>query len=101
MAEHYTQDVALESYPVVVGLTRPATFKGVPINYAMMSMMIVGIAFIYTEKLQVLLLYGLFHAIGYALQVWDPRFIDIVFLKMKKGWTVKNKSFWGGNSYSP
>lgn len=101
MSETYSQDVPLEAFPVVVGLTRPATFKGVPISYAMMSAMIVGLLFLYLEDLRVLLGYGLLHAGGYALQVWDPRFIDIVFMRLRKGWSVRNASFWGGNSYAP
>jgi type IV secretion system protein VirB3 len=101
MAETFSQDVPLEAFSVVVGLTRPATFKGVPISYAMMSAMIVGLAFLYLEDLRVLLGYIVLHAAGYALQVWDPRFIDIVFMRLRKGWTVRNAAFWGGNSYSP
>lgn len=99
--DHYTQDTDLEFYPIVIGLTRPSTFKGVPLEFAAMCAMIVGLVFIFSEDLRVILAYPALHAIGYALQVWDHRFIDIVFLKMKKGWSVKNARFWGGNSYSP
>jgi type IV secretion system protein VirB3 len=99
--DQYSRDTALEVYPIVLGLTRPTTFKGVPLTYAMMSAMIVGLAFIMLEDLRILLGYGVLHAIGYALQVWDARFIDIVIMKLKKGWSVRNARFWGGNSYAP
>ncbi|MGB8816855.1 MAG: VirB3 family type IV secretion system protein [Rhizobiaceae bacterium] len=103
MAEYdqYSRDSELQIYPIVLGLTRPTTFKGVPLNYAMMSAMVVGLAFIMMEDLRIILGYVVLHAAGYALQVWDSRFIDIVFLKLKKGWTVRNVRFWGGNSYAP
>lgn len=99
--DHYTQDSDLAFYPIVIGLTRPATFKGVPLQFAAFCAMIVGLIFIFSEDLRLLLLYPVLHAIGYALQVWDHRFIDICFLKMRKGWWTRNFGFWGGNSYSP
>lgn len=99
--ESYSKDSDLHFYPLVTGLTRPATFKGVHLSFVAMSAMVVFILFMVMEDLRWLLLYGVLHAIGYALQVWDPRFIDIVLLKARKGWAVRNSRFWGGNSYSP
>jgi type IV secretory pathway VirB3-like protein len=99
--ESYSQDTDLVFYPLVTGLTRPATFKGAHLSFVAVSAMIVFLGFMFLEDLRFLLLYGVLHAIGYALQVWDPRFVDIVLMKARKGWSVKNISFWGGNSYSP
>lgn len=99
--DSYSRDTELQIYPLVTGLTRPATFKGVHLSFVAFSAMIVFLIFMIFEDLRLLLLYGVFHAVGYALQVWDPRFIDIVLLKARKGWSVKNSRFWGGNSYSP
>jgi len=45
------------------------------------------------------LIYPVLHAIGYALQVWDHCFIDICFLRFRKGWKIRNVNFWQGNSY--
>jgi len=99
MSEHLTRDNSLNFYSLAIGLTRPSTFKGVPLQYAAVCGMVTALGFVFVEDLRLLLIYPLLHAIGYALQVWDHCFIDICFLRFRKGWKIRNVNFWQGNSY--
>lgn len=87
--------------PIVIGLTRPPMMFGIPYVVFVLEAMLVVLVFLNTKNL---LMFGLFvplHAIGYVLTVRDARFVDVIVTSLSKCPRTLNRSYWGGDSYSP
>ena len=41
------------------------------------------------------------HGIAYLLTVRDARFVDIILVRFGRCPYTRNRSFWGGDSYTP
>ena len=87
--------------PLVKGLTRPAMMWGVPFVVFVLTFFSVVLAFIWTKRLTIFLVWPVLHAIGYWLTVKDPFFIDIVITRNRHCPRTPNRAIWGGDSYSP
>lgn len=97
----YQQDARVEIAPLILPLTRPTMILGVPRGAFVIEGVIVCIIFLQAHNPLMMLLFLPLHAIMYVLTIRDPRFLDILRVKAAKCLPVRNKSFWGGNSYSP
>ncbi len=93
----------LQSDPLFQGLTRPNMIMGVSFMYFVINAGVNMIAFINTQNfLFTLILAPTAHGIGYWLCLKEPRTVEMLALKMSKGFRCINKTFHGhSNSYDP
>jgi type IV secretion system protein VirB3 len=87
--------------PLVIALTRPRMMWGVPIGLFVGELMVVVMTFLNTKNLATFLLFLPLHAAAYLMTIRDPHLANIVRLRFAKCPWVKNRHFWGGNSYQP
>ncbi len=87
--------------PLVIGLTRPPMMWGVPIGLFVGELMVVVMTFLNTRNLATFLLFLPLHAAAYVMTVRDPHLANVVRLRFAKCPWVRNRRFWGGNSYQP
>ncbi|MFW8642295.1 type IV secretion system protein VirB3 [Rhizobium beringeri] len=93
--------VKAEVAPLVLGLTRPRMFWGVPIGLFVGELMIVVMTFLNTKNLAMFLLFLPLHAAAYVIMVRDPHLANVIRVRIAKCPWTKNRHFWGGNSYEP
>lgn len=87
---------------VFVGLTRPAMFGIVPLDYFGLSAMATLISFFISKSFIVPIVVGLLlYALGIYWTRKDVNFMSIFRNKLKTCPPVRNRRFWGGNSYEP
>ncbi len=93
----------LQTDPLFQGLTRPTMIMGVSFLYFVVNALINFIAFINSQDFTFLLVCApTVHMIGYYLCLKEPRMVEMIFLKMGKGYKCLNSSFYGQkNSYDP
>lgn len=93
----------LQSDPLFQGLTRPTMIMGVSFTYFVLNSVINFVAFINSQNfIFILVLAPTIHLIGYFLCMKEPRAVEMLALKMAKGFKCMNKSFHGNNnSYDP
>lgn len=87
--------------PLVIALTRPRMMWGVPIGLFVGELMLVVMTFLNTKNLTTFLLLLPLHAAAYVMTVRDPHMAQIVRMRFAKCPWVRNRRFWGGNSYQP
>jgi type IV secretion system protein VirB3 len=87
--------------PLVGGLTRPPMMLGIPYVLFVLEFCLVVLIFINTKNLLMFLLVIPLHGIAYLLTVRDARFVDIILVRFGRCPFTRNRSFWGGDSYSP
>jgi type IV secretion system protein VirB3 len=87
--------------PLVGGLTRPPMMLGIPYVLFVLEFCLVVLIFINTKNLFMFLLVIPIHGIAYLLTVRDARFVDIILVRFGRCPYPRNRSFWGGDSYTP
>ncbi|MDE1996580.1 MAG: VirB3 family type IV secretion system protein [Rhizobiaceae bacterium] len=87
--------------PLVIALTRPRMMWGVPIGLFVGELMVVVMTFLNTKNLSTFLLFLPLHAAAYVMTVRDPHLAHVVRMRFSKCPWVRNRHFWGGNSYQP
>ena len=85
--------------PLFVGLTRPTLVLGVSFNFAVLNMLICGIAYIIYPTIKLVLIGGFIHLVGFIICFKEPRFIELWIVKASKCNKCPNKSYYGANSY--
>ena len=70
--------------PIFVGLTRPTMMLAVGQMWVIMSFFVCMIGFILTSNPKFLLLYFIFHGIGFFLYSKDPYILELLMAKMQK-----------------
>jgi type IV secretion system protein VirB3 len=93
----------LQSDPLYQGLTRPTMILGVSFLYFVVNSVINLIFFINTSNfIFLLVLAPTIHFIGYYVCLKEPRSMEMLFLKLGKGYKCINNNFHGNaNSYDP
>ncbi|MEZ5691353.1 MAG: VirB3 family type IV secretion system protein [Rickettsiales bacterium] len=93
----------LQSDPLFQGLTRPTMILGVSFMYFVLNAVINIVAFINTQNFVFTLVVApIIHVIGYWLCLKEPRTVEMLVLKMSKGFKCTNKNFHNNNnSYDP
>jgi type IV secretion system protein VirB3 len=91
----------LSSDPVFQGLTRPTMVLGVSYMYFVANASICLVTFINMQSFFVLLVVApAIHTLGYLICLKEPRAMEMLLVRMKKGNKCINKRFHGGvNSY--
>ena len=97
----YQPGAELKVSPLVVPLTRPTMSWGVPRGAFLAQLMGVCTIFVLSHHLLMFLLLIVTHPILYMLTIRDPYFVEILRVKLTKTMPVRNKWFWGANSFSP
>ncbi|GLS18037.1 hypothetical protein GCM10007874_10530 [Labrys miyagiensis] len=97
----YQPDAVLKISPLVVPLTRPTMMWGVPRGAFIAQGMGVTTVFVVSHHLAMFLWFIITHPILYMLTIRDPYFVEILRVKLTKTMPVRNKAFWGANSFSP
>jgi type IV secretion system protein VirB3 len=93
----------LQSDPLFQGLTRPTMIAGVSYMYFVINVIVSMVTFINTSNFKILLLVTpTVHLIGYLICLKEPRAIELVIIKMQKGYKCLNRGYHGfTNSYDP
>lgn len=91
----------LQSDPLFQGLTRPAMVFGVTYMFFIGNLMVNLLVFINTSNLLVLfVVFPAIHTIGYIVCLKEPRIMEMVMVKLKKGMKCLNRVYHGNtNSY--
>ncbi len=93
----------LQSDPLFQGLTRPTMIMGVSFYYFVFNAATSLVLFINTQNFIFLLLVApAVHLAGYYICLKEPRAVEMLILKMSKGFKCVNKNYHGQrNSYDP
>ena len=91
----------LESDPVFAALTRPQMIAGVTYSYAVFNLIVTVEAFLITRSFWVLPFSAVVHLLGYVGCLNEPQFFDLWVTRLSRCPRVRNRTFWGANSYAP
>lgn len=93
----------LSSDPLFQGLTRPTMIMGVSYMYFVVNAILCMVTFINTSSFKILLMVGpTVHLVGFLICLKEPRSIEMMILKAKKGLKCVNRGYHGyTNSYDP
>lgn len=91
----------LARHPVFTALTRPQMFAGVTYSFFVLNGVVTTEAFLITGSFWALGAALIVHVIGYLGCLREPRFFDLLMIRVTKVPRVRNWSRWGCNSYSP
>lgn len=91
---------AIRLHPIYAGMTRPPMFLGITLYYLMLTTFITVVGFMMTNSAQFLILYIPLHIIGWIGCKLDANFFRVM-MKKTLCTPVRNKSFWGCQSYEP
>lgn len=93
----------LQSDPLFQGLTRPAMILGVSYMYFVLNALICMICFINTQDFMILFIVAPgIHLIGYIVCLKEPRALELLLIKLAKGYKCVNRGYHGyTNSYDP
>ena len=91
----------LSSDPVFAALTRPQMIGGVTYSFAVFNLIVTLEAFLITRSFWAFAVALVVHAIGYVGCVREPRFFELWITRLSRCPRVKNRGFWGANSYTP
>ena len=93
----------LSSDPLFQGLTRPTMIMGVSYMYFVINAIVCMVTFINTQDFKILLILApTVHLIGFLICLKEPRAIELLIIKMGKGYKCVNRGFHGfTNSYDP
>jgi type IV secretion system protein VirB3 len=84
-----------------VALTKPQMFLGVTYSFLIINVIATTELFLVFKALWVLLAALAIHAAGWVAHMYDPRIFDIWIITSSRCPHVRNRPFWGCNSYSP
>jgi type IV secretion system protein VirB3 len=93
--------MALSRDPVFSALTRPQMFAGVSYSFFVLNLVVTTEVFLITKSFWAILAALAIHAIGYAVCLREPRFLDLFFQRASRCPRVKNYAHWRCNSYAP
>ena len=91
----------VETDPLFVGLTRPATVWGIPYFAFVIEIMTTTLIFLAIGNPLYLMLAAPIHAVLYLISANDPGVFGSIFLWMKTIGRCRNTRFWGAASFSP
>jgi len=93
----------LQSDPLFQGLTRPAMIFGVSYMYFVINAVICMVLFINLQDFKIILMVApAVHLLGYIICLKEPRAIELVLIKVAKGYKCVNRGYHGfTNSYDP
>lgn len=93
----------LQSDPLFQGLTRPTMILGVSYMYFVVNAMVSMITFINSQNFTTILIIApTVHLIGYIICLKEPRAIELLIIKLNKGFRCINRGYHGyTNSYDP
>lgn len=91
----------LDRDTVFAGLTRPLMFAGVSYSFFVLNLVVTTEIFLLTKSFLSILAALILHAIGYAICLREPRFLDLWILHASRCPRVRNYNFWRCNSYAP
>ncbi len=93
----------LQSDPLFQGLTRPTMIFGVSYMYFLINAMVCLVTFINMQNFIVLLVVApAVHCAGYLICMKEPRAIEMLMVKLKKGYKCINRGYHkNNNSYDP
>ncbi len=93
----------LQSDPLFQGLTRPTMILGVSYMYFVINALISMITFINMQSFTILFVVSPgVHLVGYLICLKEPRAIELLIIKLNKGYKCINRGFHGyTNSYDP
>jgi type IV secretion system protein VirB3 len=97
--EEGAQDVQTD--PLFVGLTRPATMWGIPYAAFVVEFMATTLIFLAVGNPLFLLLAVPIHAVLYLVSANDPGIFGGILLWMKTFGRCRTSRFWGAASFSP
>ncbi len=91
----------LSSDPVFQGLTRPTMILGVSYMFFVANASLCLITFINMQSFFVLLVVApAFHTLGYLICLKEPRAMEMLMVRVKKGYKCTNRRYHGfTNSY--
>lgn len=91
----------LSSDPVFQGLTRPTMILGVSYMYFVINAAICLITFVNMQNFVLLLgVAPTVHLVGYIICLKEPRAMELLVVRMKKGYKCMNRRYHGStNSY--
>jgi type IV secretory pathway VirB3-like protein len=88
----------MKTYPLFTGMTRPAMFLGVPLQFFILSLFPCICIFIVSEQfLMTLAAFALLYTVGFLAALKDERFLEIGLGLLHV--RCPNKTFWSCNSY--
>lgn len=93
----------LQSDPLFQGLTRPTMILGVSYMFFVLNAAICLITFINTQNFfYILVMMPTIHAIGFSICKKEPRALEMLILKLQKGYKCTNRTYHNqANSYDP
>lgn len=92
---------ALERDVVFSALTRPQMFAGVSYSFFVLNLVVTTEVFLVTKSIWAIVTAMILHALGYAMCLREPRFLDLWIQKVSRCPRVENHAHWGCNSYAP
>ncbi len=92
---------SLDRDPVFAALTRPQMFAGVSYSFFVLNLVATTEIFLITKSFFAILTALIIHAIGYAICLREPRFLDLWILRSSRCPRVPNHDHWRCNSYKP
>jgi len=103
MSDRYNEEGdQIETDPLFYGLTIPTTLDGsVPVQVIPVIIAISAIPTLFTMNPVWLLLTVPLYMLCYALCMDDPHWFRRFWLYWKTKARTRNRSYWGGSSYSP
>ena len=91
---------SLERDVVFSALTRPQMFAGVSYSFFVLNLVVTTEVFLITKSFWAILAALVLHAVGYALCLREPRFLDLWILRASRCPRVPNYNHWRCNSYA-
>lgn len=91
----------IEHDSIFVALTRPQMLAGVSYSFAIVNAVVATELFLIFRSAWVIALALLFHGVGAAMSLREPRFVDLWLTKVRRCPRVRNHSVWRCNSYLP
>lgn len=91
----------IQTDPLFVGLTRPATIWGIPYMAFVIEFMTTTLIFLAVGNPLYLLLAAPIHATLYLISATDPGVFGSIFIWMKTLGRCRNTRFWDAASFSP
>lgn len=98
MQDKYKED-PVEITPVVIGLTRPPMMMGVPFNAFFLIIGITVLAFLIFDTFWAAGFAPIAYIVLFSLCSYDVRILDVISVATSKTPRIRNKNFWGTNTY--
>ena len=99
MNEQYEDDDVVLT-PVVIGLTRPPMMMGVPYNAFFLIIGVTILAFLVFDTFWTAIIAPIAYVLLFSICSYDIRILDILSVSTSKTPRIRNKNFWGTNTYN-